>query len=351
METWSQTLASLPREYQMSSASLYPVVKTPQPSSLQGPHFRAAMATRSSDWPKEPSRADPSRASEPQDVVTELLWQIFVETHIKVGTRPEMPGPYYLGLEACTKDTFLLKGSTEPGTKAERVIYPFLKPIYQALCWQSKKVTIPHKMEKMQMLKHGESVLARASGVKVWSLVNQVIEDRFSESHLCVQTHQVYLHTCLLSSNSMSMLMSGHNPAGMCMWGLTVPSLHMRDELPCDLLGHPNGAKSIAVKDQNIWTGGTGSGDGSGHLPMIMSLSPSPQEDGVLVGIANGQPAAVHLSGPEACGGWWVSIEMDDLVSIYSMPTSSILCCDVSLSNCLVVTGSNDHTSVYQITY
>lgn len=48
-----------------------------------------------------------------------------------------MPGPYYLGLEPCTKDTFLLsllvlpipvplegpkEGSTEPGIKAEGVL-------------------------------------------------------------------------------------------------------------------------------------------------------------------------------------------------------------------------------------
>lgn len=31
--------------------------------------------------------------------------------------------------------------------------------------------------------------------------------------------------------------------------------------------------------------------------------------------------------------------------------TSSVLCCDVSLNSRLMVTGSKDHVSVYQITY
>lgn len=95
--------------------------------------------------------------------------------------------------------------------------------------------------------------------------------------------------------------MGGHNLFGMGVWDLTVPSLHVRDELPCaglmcqalashpednlafvgftdgtvriwdlqdrgivrDLLGHLNGAKSIAVKDR------VGSG-GSGHLPVVL---------------------------------------------------------------------------------
>lgn len=66
--------------------------------------------------------------------------------------------------------------------------------------WQSKKLAVPHRMEKMRTLNHGEPVLATAvssftrhaftcarGGVKVWSLTGQVVEDRFPESHLRVQ--------------------------------------------------------------------------------------------------------------------------------------------------------------------
>lgn len=69
-----------------------------------------------------------------------------------------------------------------------------------ALPWQPKKLAVPHRMKLMRMLKHGESVLATAvssftrhvftcgrSGVKVWSLVGQMVEDRFPVSHLRVQ--------------------------------------------------------------------------------------------------------------------------------------------------------------------
>jgi hypothetical protein len=52
---------------------------------------------------------------------------------------------------------------------------------------------------------------------------------------------------------------------------------------------------------------------------------------------------------------------MDSLVTIHSMPTrakvlqvpkcSSILCCDLSSNNPLIVTDSQNHTSVYQSTY
>ena len=99
--------------------------------------------------------------------------------------------------------------------------------------------------------------------------------------------------------------MGGHNLPGLVVWELRVPSLHGRDELPCagltcqalashpednlafvgfidgtvriwdlwdhsvvrDLLGHLNGTESIAVKDQNIWTGWEW---GSGHLPAVL---------------------------------------------------------------------------------
>nr|XP_054360013.1 transducin-like enhancer protein 6 [Mirounga angustirostris] len=338
----------------------------------------------------------------------------------------------------------------EPAGRA----YPFLKPICwdpedfedtckrpDALPGQSKKAAIPHGAEKMRTLRHGEPVLATAvssftrhaftcgrGGVKVWSLVGQGLEDQYPESHLRVQTRQAYLRTCLLAPTSTTLLTGGHNLASVSVWDLTAPSLRVSNELPCagltcqalafgpedtlafagftdgtvriwdlrdrsivrDLQGPPNGAKSIAIKDQNIWTGGLDTclrcwdlrtpGEPLEYQfeSQIMSLSPSPQEDWVLVGTANGQQwlqptrgGQKHMVGCKdstilglkfsPLGQWWVSVGMDDLVSIYGMPagtmvfqvpeTSSILCCDVSPNNRLIITGSKDHASVYQITY
>uniref|UniRef100_A0A8C7AE22 Transducin-like enhancer protein 6 n=1 Tax=Neovison vison TaxID=452646 RepID=A0A8C7AE22_NEOVI len=221
-----------------------------------------------------------------------------------------------------------------------------------ALPWQSQKAAIPRRAEKMRTLKHGEPVLATAvssctrhaftcghGGVKVWSLVGGGLEDRHPESHLRVQTPQAYLCTCLLSPTSTTLLTGGHDLAGVSVWDLTAPSLRVSSELPCagltcqalasgpeatlafagftdgtvriwdlrdqsivrDLPGPPNGTKSIAVKDQNIWTGGLDTclrcwdlrtpGEPLEYQfeSQIMSLSPSPQEDWVLVGTASGQ--------------------------------------------------------------
>lgn len=69
-----------------------------------------------------------------------------------------------------------------------------------ALPWQSRKLAVPHRVEKMRRLEHGEPVLATAvssftrhaftcsrGGVKVWSLVGQVMKARFPESFLRVE--------------------------------------------------------------------------------------------------------------------------------------------------------------------
>ncbi|XP_026336799.2 transducin-like enhancer protein 6 isoform X5 [Ursus arctos] len=350
-----------------------------------------------------------------QGVLTEQLWQIFAGTHKKdqprrrttgqsPGPESQDPGPHALGLEPHSEDTLVpsplvpspsspegsQEGSTEPGPEAEGMLSPsvaqepagraspFLKPICwdpedfedmwkrpDALPWQSKKAAIPHGAEKTWTLKHGEPVLATAvssftrhaftcgrGGVKVWSLVGQGLEDRYPESHLSVQTRQAYLSTCLLSPTSTTLLTGGHNLASVSVWDLTAPSLRMSHELPCagltcqalasgpedtlafagftdgtvrvwdlrdqrvvrDLLGPPNGAKSIAIKDQNIWTGGLDT-----CLRCWDLRSP-------------GKPLEYQFESqvPE---------------------TSSVLCCDVSPNSRLMVTGSKDHASVYQITY
>ncbi|XP_066217088.1 transducin-like enhancer protein 6 isoform X11 [Saccopteryx leptura] len=426
-----------------------------------------------------------------QDVLTQQLWQIFAGTHNRVdqpthklteqvpNLDSQDPDPCYFGTEPYTEDAFVCsppeplhishagfqEESTRPGMapgvmlscvaqEPARRAYPFLKPICwdpedledtwkrpDALPWQSKKFAVPHRMKVIRILKHREPVLATAvssftrhvftcgrGGVRVWSLVSQMMEDKFPDSYLRVQTPGAYLLTCLLASNSTTLLTGGHNLAGVSVWDLMAPSLHIRDELPSagltcqalaanlednlafgsftdgtiriwdlrsqgvvrDLQGPPNGAKSIVVKDRNIWTGGldaclrrwdlrtVGEPQEYQFESQIISLSPNPREDWVLVGTANGQQWLQPTLGGQkymvGCkdstilglkfsplGQWWVSVGMDNLVSIHSMPTgakvlqvpetTSVMCCDVSSNNRLIATGSRDHASVYQITY
>ncbi|KAM5308962.1 transducin-like enhancer protein 6 isoform 2-T2 [Glossophaga mutica] len=498
LETCSQPLGFEAGEAEWDSqrpaspmASQHPEVRPPEPSSLQGQNFKDVMATRSSDWFQQPSGADRPPAqqtdmrlpwdSEPQlwqDVLTQQLWQIFAGTHDKANQPrrrlaeqvPDLesqdPEPGYFGAELYTEDTSgSQEGSTEPDAAPGMMLscvaqepsgrgYSFLKPICwdpedfedtwrspDALPWQSKKVVVPHRIEKRRTLKHGEPVLATAvssftrhvftcsrGGVKVWSLVRHMVEDRFPDSHLRVQARGAYLRTCLLFPNSTALLTGGYKLPGVSVWDLMAPSLHIRDELPSagltcqalaatledslafasftdgtvriwdlrdqsvvrDLPGPPNGAKSITVKEQSIWVGGLDACLRCWDLrtakepleykfeSQIISLSSSPREDWVLVGTANGQQwlqpttrGKKHLVGCKdstilglkfsPLGQWWVSVGMDNLVSIYSMPagttvfqvpeTTSVMCCDVSLNNRLIVTGSKDHASVYQIMY
>ncbi|XP_062966032.1 transducin-like enhancer protein 6 [Cynocephalus volans] len=310
-----------------------------------------------------------------------------------------------------------------------------------SLLRQPKGLAVPLKIEKMRALRHGEPVLATAvssftqhaftcgrGGVKVWSLTGHVAMDRFPETHLPAQTRGAYLRTCLLSSDSRALLTGGHGLASVSVWDLAAPSVHVKTELPCkgltcqalalnlkdnlafasftsgtvriwdlrdqsvvrDLTSHPNGAKSLTVKNHNVWAGGLDACLRSWDLraikepleyqfeSQIMSLSHSPQEDWVLLGSADGQQWLQHTSGcPKRVAGrkdftilslkfspsgqWWVSVGMDNMVSVYSMPrgtlmfqvpeTTSVMCCDVSSNNRLIVTGSGDYASVYQITY
>ncbi|XP_020939816.1 transducin-like enhancer protein 6 isoform X7 [Sus scrofa] len=475
METCSQSLGFQLGKHQGNQDSQHPGSETLQPSGLQRPNFED-MATRSSDWPQQAPGEDkdtvhqldtwPSWDPEPrfwQDVLMELLWRMFALTHDQ-GEHPRcMIFSSARPSSSSSEDT--QKGSSGLGTIAGGVFshkaqelagkaHQFLKPICwdpedfedtwnrpDILPWQSKKLAIPHRVEKMRRLDHGEPVLATAissftrhaftcgrGGVKVWSLVGQVAEATFPESYLRVQTQGAYLRTCLLMSNSTTLLTGGHNLAGVSLWDLTAPSLHVRAELPCtgltcqalaaspedslafasftngtvriwdlrnqsvvrDLPGYLNGARSIAVKDQTIWTGGldaylrcwdlrtAGEPQEYQFESQIMSLSPSPQEEWVLVGTANGQQwlqptlgGQKHMAGCKdgtilglkfsPLGQWWVTVGTDNLVSIYSRCTgttvvqvpesSSVMCCDVSASNRLIITGSRDHASVYQIMY
>uniref|UniRef100_A0A8C9AE36 TLE family member 6, subcortical maternal complex member n=1 Tax=Prolemur simus TaxID=1328070 RepID=A0A8C9AE36_PROSS len=347
------------------------------------------MAERSSDWLWWPFGAGAQQETrlswdhQPrfwQDILTERLWQIFAGVHNEtkdLGHYSESPLGWgergwsragSQGLCSEPDSPGLPKTSARPpeGSPEESRSWGVAQ-LPQGLppsprCWdpedfedtwkrpdtlsgQSRRLAVPYKLEMMRTLEHGASVLAVAvssftrhvftcsrGGVKVWSLTGQVAEDRFPETHLPVQTPGAYLRTCLLSSNSRTLLTGGYNLAGVSVWDLAAPSLHVKDELPCggltcqalaadpndnlafsgfssgtvriwdlrdhsvvrDLMGYPNGAKSIVVKDHNIWTGGL---DGflrcsslpPAPIPQIMSLSHSPQEDWVLLGMANGQ--------------------------------------------------------------
>ncbi|XP_023588863.1 transducin-like enhancer protein 6 [Trichechus manatus latirostris] len=306
--------------------------------------------------------------------------------------------------------------------------------------WKSKKLAVPYKLEKRRTLDHGEPVLAVAvssftrhaftcgrRGVKVWGLTGQKTRDRFPVSHIPVQTPGAYLRTCLLFPDSTALLTGGSNLTGVSLWDLAASQLHVKAQLPCQGLscqalaaspqdslafagftegalriwdlrdesvvrcsqGWAGGTRSIVIKDHNVWIGGVDAHLRCWDLRMvsgpreyqfesqIMSLAPSPSEDWVLLGMANGRQWLQHTSRSEGLvvaddcsavlglrfspyGQWWMSVGLDDLISIYSMPLrkklfqvpeTCVRCCDVALNNRLIVAGSGDNASVYQVTY
>uniref|UniRef100_A0A2K6C056 Transducin-like enhancer protein 6 n=1 Tax=Macaca nemestrina TaxID=9545 RepID=A0A2K6C056_MACNE len=443
--------------------------KTPQESS-----FEDIMATRSSDWLRRPLEADDQPETqlfwdkEPwfwHDTLTEQLWRIFA------GVRDEKAKPRdrreYFSISQGQESKTL--GSCDPGadpysspangsqdrnTRCRVVQEPpgRASPFLQSISWdpedfedtwkrpdalprQSKRLAVPCKLEKMRILAHGELVVATAissftrhvftcgrRGIKVWSLTGQVAEDRFPESHLPVQTPGAFLRTCLLSSNSRSLLTGGYNLASVSVWDLAAPSLHVKEQLPCaglncqaldanldanlvfasftngvvriwdlrdhsvvrDFTGYPDGVKSMVVKGYNIWTGGLDAclrcwDQRTIMKPVeyqfesqIMSLSHSPQEDWLLLGMANGQQWLQSTSGSQRhMVGQKDSVILSTKFSPFgkrlvegggtplSLPTaplqvpetSPITCCDISSNNRFIVTGSGEHASVYQITY
>nr|XP_040146621.1 transducin-like enhancer protein 6 isoform X5 [Ictidomys tridecemlineatus] len=438
----------------------------PEGGSPQESDFEDVVTGRQSDWLRPPQSSWDEEGEMPpfwdpeppfwQDVLTSQLWRIFADVQEKAAQpcrrAPARAKSPLSPLEDCGEEAALAELAQEPAAGA----YPLLKliswdPSDSGDSWrrpdapprQSRRLALPHTLQRMRLLRHGEPVLALAvssftrhaftcsrGGIKVWSLAGQVAQDRFPDSHLPVhkQAPDAYLCTCLLSSNSRTLLTGGHNLGSVCVWDLAAPSLRVKGELPCreaacqalaakadeslvfagftdgsvriwdpraphvvrDILGQLNGAKSIVVKDNDVWTGGL-----DGQLcqwdlrtlrdprvflfkSQIMSLSLRPQEDWLLLGLANGQHWLQHctrhqsrrVGGKDSAvlglkfspyGQWWVSVGMDDLVSVHSMPTgalvfqvpepSCVLCCDVSADNRLVVVGSGTQASVYLVTY
>ncbi|XP_055463577.1 transducin-like enhancer protein 6 isoform X2 [Psammomys obesus] len=157
-----------------------------------------------------------------------------------------------------------------------------------------------------------------------------------------------------------------------------------------DLEGPVSAAKNLMVKDNKLWTGGLDASLRCWDLrtakvvvectfqSQIMSLLHSPTEDWLLLGLASGQHCLFNSKTSQVQtastkdktilglkfspnGQWWVSVGMDNLITIHRMPTGakllqvreagSVTCCDVIDNGKLVVTGCGDCASVYQIKY
>lgn len=157
-----------------------------------------------------------------------------------------------------------------------------------------------------------------------------------------------------------------------------------------DLEGPVSAAKNLMVKDNKVWTGGLDASLRCWDLrtakvvvectfqSQIMSLLHSPTEDWLLLGLASGQHCLFNSKTNQVQtastkdktilglkfspnGQWWVSVGMDNLITIHRMPTGvkllqvreagSVTCCDVIDNGKLVVAGCGDCASVYQIKY
>uniref|UniRef100_F1LXS4 TLE family member 6, subcortical maternal complex member n=1 Tax=Rattus norvegicus TaxID=10116 RepID=F1LXS4_RAT len=281
--------------------------------------------------------------------------------------------------------------------------HEFLNPLFWdsevpgTSLWQSERFTVPQALQKVRVLKHQELLLAIAvssftrhvftcsqSGIKVWNLMSQVAEDRHPESHLqCdgVQPNRGYLRTCLLSSNSRTLFAGGYNLPGVFVWDLAARSLYEKYQLPCDGLscqalastkenmvfaGFTDGtvriwdlrtqeivrdlnspagaAKCLVIKDDSVWMGGLDACLRCWDLRVAkMSLEYPVQSQ-------------VHRKGQ-----WWVSVGMDNLITVHSMPmgaklfqvpeAAAVRCFDITENSRLIVTGSGDCASIYHIKY
>ncbi|XP_028627520.1 transducin-like enhancer protein 6 isoform X2 [Grammomys surdaster] len=305
---------------------------------------------------------------------------------------------------------------------------------------QLERPAVPRALQKVRVLKHQELLLAIAvssftrhvftcsqTGIKVWNLMNQAADDTHPESHLqcSAQANRAYLRTCQLSSNSRTLFAGGYNLPCVIMWDLAASSLYEKYQLPCeglscqalastkenmafagfsdgtvriwdlrtqgivrDLKGPDSSAKSLLVKDGSVWTGGLDACLRRWDLRIakvlvecpfqsqIMSLSHSPTEDWLLLGLADGQHCLFSSKDSQVLtagtkdktildlkfspdGQWWASVGMDSLVTLHSMPTgtklfqvpeaATIRCLDMAENGRLIVTGSGDCASVYHI--
>lgn len=214
-------------------------------------------------------------------------------------------------------------------------------------------------------------------GVSVWDLAAPSLYEK-------CQLPCEGLSCQALASSEENMVFAGFTDGMVRIWDLRI-----RDAVR-DLEGPVSAAKSLVVKGDHVWTGGLDACLRCWDLrtakvlqehtfqSQIMSLSLNPLEDWLLLGLANGQQCLYNSKMREALtvgtkhktildlkfspnGQWWVSVGMDDLVTIHSMPmgakifqvpeSATVTCCDVTANGRLIVTGSGDCASVYQIKY
>ncbi|XP_059107884.1 transducin-like enhancer protein 6 isoform X2 [Peromyscus eremicus] len=214
-------------------------------------------------------------------------------------------------------------------------------------------------------------------GVSVWDLAAPSLYEK-------CQLPCEGLSCQALASSEENMAFAGFTDGVVRIWDLRSQGVVR------DLEGPVSAAKSLVVKGDNVWTGGLDACLRCWDLrtakvlqehtfqSQIMSLSRNPLEDWLLLGLANGQQCLYNSKKSEALtvgtkdktildlkfspnGQWWVSVGMDDLVTIHSMPmgakifqvpeSATVTCCDVTANGRLIVTGSGDCASVYQIKY
>ncbi|XP_076775359.1 transducin-like enhancer protein 6 [Arvicanthis niloticus] len=461
------------------------------PESAAPPKFKATPGPQVSTRRRFLSEVDEAQDPQPvwdkepqfwQDFLTQELWKIFMDScqknqqeHRGEGfsqkskdSKPK-PRPRHRNSLSDSADPILSKSPSgllgdyqgdisQPQSETQessRRADTFLKPLswdseVSESSWkrpgtslmQVERFTGPQALHKVRVLRHQELLLATAinsftqhiftcspSGIKVWSLMNQVAEDRHPESHLrCSdQANKAYLRTCVLSSNSRTLFAGGYNLPGVIVWDLAASSLYEKYQLPCkglscqalastkedtaiagfsdgtvriwdlrtrgiirDLKGPDSSAKNLVVRDGSVWTGGLDACLRRWDLRMakvsmeysfqsqIMSLSHSPTEDWLLLGLADGQQCLFSSEGSQMLtagtknktildlkfspdGQWWASVGLDSLVTLHSMPAGAKLfqvpeaapvrCLDMTENGRLLVTGSGDCASVYHIKY
>lgn len=157
-----------------------------------------------------------------------------------------------------------------------------------------------------------------------------------------------------------------------------------------DLEGPPDSAMKLCVRGRTVCSGGLDSCLRCWDLraprepwtfpfdSQITVLTMHPREDLVLVGTAHGRQWLQHSEGRRELrgasedklvmdakfsplGNWWASVGTDNLVTLHGMPSGttvlqvpekdSVTCCEVSQNNQLLVTGSRDRASMYQLQY
>ncbi|XP_077884262.1 transducin-like enhancer protein 6 isoform X6 [Ictidomys tridecemlineatus] len=356
----------------------------PEGGSPQESDFEDVVTGRQSDWLRPPQSSWDEEGEMPpfwdpeppfwQDVLTSQLWRIFADVQEKAAQPCRRVTEQARGLDS--------KGLEPPDTETAAITDPVgsgqeaLAGVQGACPSRCARCAVPSLW------------LAPARAKSPLS----PLEDCGEEAALAELAQEPAAGAYPLLKLIRTLLTGGHNLGSVCVWDLAAPSLRVKGELPCreaacqalaakadeslvfagftdgsvriwdpraphvvrDILGQLNGAKSIVVKDNDVWTGGL-----DGQLcqwdlrtlrdprvflfkSQIMSLSLRPQEDWLLLGLANGQHWLQHctrhqsrrVGGKDSAvlglkfspyGQWWVSVGMDDLVSVHSMPTGALV--------------------------